>query len=254
MRGLIAVAVAVLLAGCESNPFKDYYHHASSYQEITGKPLAEKSEPAVLIRENPEEDALALAHSGHLPLGQSRFVGSGASVSAAKAFGAELGADLVVLYSDYRNTETHSAEIPMPSMTTFSSTQSSGLVTAYGTESQTFSRNVDKHEFMAGYWVKAKPKKWGLFTRNIVPSEFERLGTNKGVFVRVTVKGGPAHQAGLMRGDVLVQVGSDPVTDESSLSAALDSHSGAGELEVYVLRNGDRKKMALVPGRLEGGK
>lgn len=234
-----------LVAGCAGNPFKDYYRQTSSYQQITGKALDGQSDPAIMKRSNPKEDSLSLVHSGHLPLGYSKFVSSKASAAQAKAFGAELGADLVVLYSDYRNTESKNADIPMPSTTTFMSMGSSDLVTAYGTDNQAFSYSVDKHEFMAGYWVKAKPKKWGLFTRDINPSEFARLKTNRGVFVRVTVKGTPSHKAGIMRGDVLLQVGSEKVFDQSSLETIFRAHTESRIVDFQILRDGKEKTFTL---------
>lgn len=122
-----------------------------------------------------------------------------------------------------------------------------GLITAYGTQNQTFSYNVDNHEFMAGYWVKAKPDKWGLFTNPITPSDFERLGTNQGVFVRVTVKGGLAHQAGLMRGDVLLQINSEKVADQVDLDRLKEKNQDAGYLMLNILRSGEQKILTLRP-------
>lgn len=241
----LVLLIAVALSGCAGNPFETYYNHTASYEEITGSPLTGKSAPAIFKRDDSEEDSLSLVHSGHLPLGYSEFIGSSPSAAQAKAFGAELGADVVLLYSKYRNTEARSADIAMPSITTFSSTMTPGLITAYGTQNQTFSYNVDNHEFMAGYWVKAKPKRWGVFTRNITPSEFEKFKTNRGVFVRVTVKDSPAHQAGLMRGDILLQVNSEKVADQAGLEKILHGHENANDLNFYIMRNGEQRMFTL---------
>lgn len=235
MKVLLLLVVA-LVSGCASNPFKTYYNQAATYEQITGSELSGKSNPAILMRDDPDQDSLALVHSGHLPLGFSKFVGTNPSAAKAKAFGSELGADLVVLYSEYRNTETRSADIPMPASATVIS--SGGWATAYGTENQTFSYNVDKHEFMAGYWVKAKPKRWGVFVKDLTPSQFAELNTNFGALIRVTVKGSPAHLSGLRRGDVVTRFDGARVSDGRAFMDMLDRVPANGSAKLEIVRGG----------------
>ena len=61
--------------------------------------------------------------------------------------------------------------------------------------------------------------------------------------------GSPADSAGLKAGDVVVEFGGKEVTDLQSYSDALYSHRPGEEVDVVVLRAGDRVKLKVRLGR-----
>jgi len=61
--------------------------------------------------------------------------------------------------------------------------------------------------------------------------------------------GSPADSAGLKAGDVVVEFGGKEVTDLQSYSDALYSHQPGEEVDVVVLRAGDRVKLKVRLGR-----
>ncbi|MFT6400038.1 MAG: serine protease Do [Bradymonadia bacterium] len=88
-----------------------------------------------------------------------------------------------------------------------------------------------------------------------VPDELRAdygLRTEEGAYVVEVVEGSPASQAGLLRGDVIVEFGGSDIGEPRELSW-LASTAGVGtEVEVTVLRDGDREDLEVTMGRLPG--
>ncbi|MFP4090120.1 MAG: Do family serine endopeptidase [Cyclobacteriaceae bacterium] len=81
--------------------------------------------------------------------------------------------------------------------------------------------------------------------------EFD-LNTNQGVYVADVVKEGSAAKAGIEAGDVIVQVDDRPVTQTSNLLAYIGSKRPGDEVEVTVLRDGERRTFDMKLQSLQG--
>ncbi|MDT0322842.1 S1C family serine protease [Streptomyces millisiae] len=77
----------------------------------------------------------------------------------------------------------------------------------------------------------------GVSVRTVLGDGFEPAGA---AIVDVT-EGGPADRAGLRPGDVLVKLGTEPVTDVVSLTEALASHRPDDTVRVRYARDGERQ-------------
>jgi serine protease Do len=71
----------------------------------------------------------------------------------------------------------------------------------------------------------------------------EYFGARQGVLVTAVGADTPASRAGLKAGDVIVEVGSRPVTSAADVTEAMRSSGSGGSLDVKVLR--DKKEMVL---------
>ncbi|WP_049566047.1 S1C family serine protease [Streptomyces sp. SBT349] len=84
----------------------------------------------------------------------------------------------------------------------------------------------------------------GVTVRTVLGDGFEPAGA---AIVEVT-EDGPADRAGLRAGDVVVRVGSEPVTDVVSLSEALAAHEPGDDVKVTYERDGDRRSARVELG------
>jgi S1-C subfamily serine protease len=76
------------------------------------------------------------------------------------------------------------------------------------------------------------------------------LAVNSGVLIAGLQAGGPAAQAGLQVGDVIVQINSTPVTDQSSLEDALVRFSPGNTVAVHVYRGSQQLTVNVKLGEL----
>jgi serine protease Do len=82
--------------------------------------------------------------------------------------------------------------------------------------------------------------------RPLPPRAAERVGRRAAVQIMQVVEGGPAHAAGLVRGDLLVELDGEPVTDASDLQRLMVHERIGRTLPAVVLRNGAQRTIELV--------
>ncbi len=76
------------------------------------------------------------------------------------------------------------------------------------------------------------------------------LAVDQGALVVGLQSGGPAQQAGLQVGDVIVQINSTPVTDTSSLNDVLSQASPGAVVVVQIVRGGQHLTLKVTLGEL----
>jgi serine protease DegQ len=79
------------------------------------------------------------------------------------------------------------------------------------------------------------------------------LGANTGVLVDEVVEGGPADQAGVARGDVIVRLDDSPIETIEDLFAELRDHKPGEKVTVTVLRDGNERTIEVTLGDVPEG-
>jgi serine protease Do len=82
--------------------------------------------------------------------------------------------------------------------------------------------------------------------RPLPPAAAERLGRRGGVQITQVVEGGPADNAGLERGDLLLSLDGEQVADASDLQRLMVHDRIGRQVEAIVLRNGAQRTVTLV--------
>ncbi|MCC6461700.1 MAG: trypsin-like peptidase domain-containing protein [Saprospiraceae bacterium] len=77
------------------------------------------------------------------------------------------------------------------------------------------------------------------------------LPTSGGIQVQTVEPKGPAAQAGVLVGDVLVQFEGKPIDSIDALHKALDESTIGRNISLWVLRDGNLKQLNAVPGELK---
>ena len=72
-----------------------------------------------------------------------------------------------------------------------------------------------------------------------------KLESRKGALVAAVEKGGPAAQAGLEPGDVIVRVDDKPINDDAQLTRAVGQHQPGSTLKLEVVREGKKLDMQV---------
>jgi serine protease Do len=82
--------------------------------------------------------------------------------------------------------------------------------------------------------------------RQLPPAAAERLGRRAGVQVLQVIEGGPADTAGLQRGDLLIELDGDPITDAGDLQRMMVHERIGRSVQATVLRDGAERQVEIV--------
>ncbi len=240
----------VSLAGCASNPYAAFYR-SNVADPAVSRFLERPAGPAQLFGgKDPDADSLAMLEDGYGLLGQSAFNGKVASRDSLLAHAKAVGASAVIVYVKYANTISGTTNLVLPAPPTRSSSTTQGMVgsTPFSATTQTTTTGAlntysipysqDRYDQIATFWAKdLRPVTFGVYVRDLSFDERQQLGRNRGVTVLAVLKGSPAFTADILRGDVLVRIGSAATDDVEAFHRARDSNAGA-EVDVECLRGG----------------
>jgi serine protease Do len=92
----------------------------------------------------------------------------------------------------------------------------------------------------------------GISHRDVDPAVSRRLRLpgGKGALVVTLVHSGPAHRAGILPGDVILQVGDKPVKDARSLGIAVRAYNAGDRVRVRVWRAEREMSLAVTLGEV----
>jgi hypothetical protein len=244
------ILALIAVTGCASNAYRDYYVDTLGGKPATADPrvIASTEPPLVYRGTTVRADARRMLEDGYLPIGASQF-NSGEMTAAdserlAREVATQRRAAVVLLYSDFDETVTEPVDrvIDDPTVTTWTRVDRWGreharsrTVDNYTTVTEDVA--VDRYDYAATYWVKARPTPLGAFILDLTPAQRQSLQRNGGVTVFDVVNGSPAFAGGVMAGDVLLRVDHADITDRRGLQQVTLSRAGQ-TIELEALRAG----------------
>ena len=261
-RDSLAFLALCLLTGCVLNPYvQNYRGYGARSRAVLVRPGSQR-EPTVRRGVNFQLDCMEMLRNGYVALGESRFNSGNLNSSGARSHARNVGAEVVILYSQY--TDTVSGSVPLTTPHSGSAmTRASGsaygpggyayasgtaVTTTYGTKTTYVPFSVRRYDHLATYWAKAKPRPFGAHVFNLTPEQQREVQSNKGVFVFLVVRGTPAFESDVLEGDIIRELNGISIVDEKHFRSLIDEHSGQS-INVSILRNGVtvEKTLTLVP-------
>ncbi|WP_067097988.1 PDZ domain-containing protein [Marinomonas atlantica] len=251
----IATVAAFLLTGCAQNSYKKFYNPYVDAKTLPDVELvAEGQEPQVLSSGNLERDVLDLRSKKYIPIGHSSFNGVYEDAKNAAAQAKSIGATLVLVNSQYTNTETTTSTLYLPdNKTTFhsgsinGSASYSGTSTTYGSTATPITSNHRRYDQEAVYFVKSNQKhKFGLQFGDLTSAQSAQYERNTGVLVYVVIEDSPAFYSNVLSGDVLIAVDGVTVKDTNHAIEIMNSIPPSQDHSVLrVIRNGQEKDIQV---------
>ena len=89
-----------------------------------------------------------------------------------------------------------------------------------------------------------KPLSLGVKVRDLSDDLRRKIGSNRGVVVNVVVKGSPASQADIMRGDIITRINYEVVSDVQGFRETIDRYAGQ-EIVLQTFREGQERRLEL---------
>jgi hypothetical protein len=242
IRFCLLLPILLASSGC-TNPYSKYYQDFTGGKDILddSRYIISTGEPKLKQGSDPNIDTKNMREDGYLLIGLSCFNAGSVSQDAAIEQAKKVHAEIVIVYNKY--THTLSGYTPVMSPTYHSGTisGSGGGFANYSGSSYTTNYvpyNVARYVYFATYWVKGKPPRLGIFFNDLTDELRHKIGSNKGVYIIVVVKGSPAFNNDLLTGDVIRRVNGVEVIDSKQLQNWL-SENNHSELELEIFRNGE---------------
>ena len=204
---------------------------------------------------NLENDERQLISDNYIKLGFSSFFSPTVSAEQALRFGKNLNADIVMVYTRYKDTVNTTIPLYLPDTTTIDTTYSnnygrlgSAHSTINGTQTTYISRAINRFEYFASYW-KLNPKKSrvGVFLQNLTDDIRRQIVTNKGVVVGVVKKNSLAFKNDILAGDIILSINGQDVYDIKSYRELIDAIPDNSDVEHTIIRDGQiiKKKFKI---------
>lgn len=89
----------------------------------------------------------------------------------------------------------------------------------------------------------------GVFPQSLKPYQKEELKLNGGAILEEVPNEGPAYEAGIRKGDVVVRIGDLTVNAEQDLRNAMLKYSAGNKVPIEVVRDGQRKTFQVSLGK-----
>lgn len=273
---ILFIFLSLLLCGCvTSNYFSDYYKPAASVGGVSAEedsslmPFSGVTEVMTAGKENFAEKIKQLYRDGYRPLGTATFAFQGDSDSweegALREQAANVGADIVLIGKSYegslQTTKSWLSYNPgQKYVTSFDGRVNNGNGSSnfYGSgitrtpdswEVKQVPVTLQRYEYGAVFWRKARPPILGVYPKDLPPEIAEQLQRNTGAFVFLIVKNSPAFYANIVPGDIIVKINSEEINSAQDLYMILQKISGQ-HCDIKLLRNNKEIAVSVQTNKL----
>ncbi len=246
---LLVLLSSILVTGCASNPYNQFYNEEVNTQVHANNLtlLGKKEDP--YIQQVAYSDINAVRDQylseAYVQVGYSSFYGDDFDYSYAKSQAKKIGATVVIVAKEYKDTTQSQGVLVLPDYQTTTVTGNVGgtnfnaFGTTNSTKTQTYTVNHRNFDQIGVFLAKLKKlPKLGVNWINLDNETRQMIGTNKGLRVVTIMNGTPAFDNDLLVGDIILSInGSKPSNIEQG--NALVREIDKGEVAKFdVFRNG----------------
>jgi C-terminal processing protease CtpA/Prc len=233
---------------------------------VASRVLKPEGEPKLVTSNNMKNDSHSLLEDGYVLLGRAKFRDPKLDESQAIEQGKSVGAWVILVSHQYVNTVTESVPFNQwtPDQTTVTeenaqiqhdpnkppvTVQKQTVQTVQGQFQTTYVPvNMDYYEYSATFWAKAKPSPIGVLVEPLSDDQKKQLQTNKGVVVEVVIRGTPAYEADVLKGDILTSLADEQIQTPDQFFDIVARHRGE-TVNLILSRDGQAKTLSLTLSR-----
>lgn len=268
MRYLAVVLTCVLVAGCHISGYHQFYKpmvdetavkNAVTLKEV--QTLGADETPRVFTTDNMDRDFRVAMSKGFLPIGESLFNGMLEPESAVIQQARDVGAVLVLVKTQYTDTQTVTTPLVLPNnQTTYSSGTAygtygrntgsasySGTTTTYGSTVVPMTYQQRRFDQGAVFFIKDLRKfRIGIVVYDLTMEMRTKLERNTGAVIRVILENSPAFEANVLPDDVLIEFnGAKILNARQALEVMKSAVPEGGKCPIKIIRNGTERTIDL---------
>jgi hypothetical protein len=248
MKKIMFVSL-LFLAGC-ANPYRANFNSTwERYPNWMESRLSSKSNhPRLMVSDAITTENWKMYEQGYIMVGFSKFDGADVDTKLALTQAKTIGADVALVQKKYAKTLTETVTVTQwpPDETTEvreRTTTPRGkpierrveITTSRGPETVYVPKQVDYYEHSATYWRKLEKPVFGAFVQDLSDDQKQKLQSNHGLVVRAVMTDSPAHDADLLKGDIIVKLDGQPAPSAQKFYA--ETHAKAGQqITLSILR------------------
>lgn len=271
MRVSIIILALGILSGCAQSGYTKFYQPYFDAKAIPDTELlTPDQEPEVFGTDNFDRDIKTLRAKRYLVVGYSSFNGGYEDTKNAARQAKRIGATVVLVNSQYTNTQTTTSTLFLPdnktiyhsgsanSNTSYNSAYSgylgtsstnayySGTSTTYGTKAIPITSNQRRYDQSAVYLVKSNQKlRYGISVADITQEQRTSLERNTGALIDIVFEDTPAYYANIMAGDILISVDGENIKSPAHAMEVLKTSGTPEKSNLTVIRKGQEKVITV---------
>ncbi len=189
----------------------------------TGNLVSMQANPdtKMYVSNHKDEDNISMLESGYDMMGTSGFEAGEVPAELALQHAKAIKADTVLVYSKYGSAK---ATVSKMQLIKEAAKKGGGEV-----DQKDLVEEPTQYKYYASYWAKLPAPLLGVHIIKLVPRKMddtEQVVENKGLKVLAVIKGSPAENAGLKRGDVLLKLSDTELNKPEEFSALVRKYQG----------------------------
>jgi serine protease Do len=272
MRIRILLIATITFAGCAQSGYKQFYNPYVDAKTLPDVELiSDGQQPQVFGTDNFDRDIQILSSKKYIAVGYSSFNGGYENIKNAAAQAKSVGATIVLVNSQYTNTQTTTSTLFLPDNkttyhsgsiygnTSYNSAYSgylgnstttatyNGTSTTYGTKAVPITSHQHRYDQTAVYFVKSNKKyRFGVQFIDLTPEQRVQFERNTGVLINVVIEDTPAFYSNVLAGDVLIAVDGTTVKNTDHAMQLMGSVPADQNHSILkVIRNDEEKDIKV---------
>lgn len=257
MRKLIST-LTLLICGCTTSGYQQFYsQYSDPYSDPNIEGLPQDQEPQLYGTNDFRRDIRLLQAKKYVVVGESSFNGAYEDTKNALAQAKRVGASIVLVKSEYTDTQTSTSALFVPNTQTtyhsgnlYSSSYSanySGTSVSHGTSVVPYTTHQRRYDQNAVYLARLTKKiKFGVVMENLTREQKVEIERNTGAFVDIVIEDTPAFFSNLLPGDIVLEIdGVNVKSGEHAVSIMSAVPDSAKKSELTIVRKGEVRQLIV---------
>lgn len=229
MKKMLGVALLVLCIQTVQATENLYEQHYKAQNSGNLKSMQANPETEMYVSNHSNEDNISMLETGYDMIGSSGFEAGSIAPDLALTHAKLIKADVVLVYSKYASKKSALSKLIMIK----EAAKTTGEVNPEVMEDE------EAYQYYASYWAKLPMPLLGLHVIKLKYKEknSDTIVADEGLKILAVIKGSPAFNAGLKRGDTLLSLGGVALQQPQVLSQVVRQYQGESVSIIYE-RNG----------------
>jgi hypothetical protein len=216
---IVLMGIFISYASAEENLYEKNYQAQNLYHLAS---MQANPDTKMYVSNHKDDDNISMLENGYDMMGSSGFEAGNVSADLALQHAKSIKADVVLVYTKYGSAKSASSKMAMIK---------EAVKKGQELSEKDMTEEAPAYRYYASYWAKMPTPTLGVHIIKLVPKpstdEINHSDKAKGLRVLAVIKGSPAQQAGLLRGDQLIAINNTNLENPEDLTGFVSKNHGA---------------------------
>jgi hypothetical protein len=216
---IVLMGIFISYASAEENLYEKNYQAQNVYHLAS---MQANPDTKMYVSNHKDDDNISMLENGYDMMGSSGFEAGNVSADLALQHAKSIKADVVLVYTKYGSAKSASSKMAMIK---------EAVKKGQELSEKDMTEEAPAYRYYASYWAKMPTPTLGVHIIKLVPKpstdEIDHSDKVKGLRVLAVIKGSPAQQAGLLRGDQLIAINNTNLKNPEDLTGFVSKNHGA---------------------------